>query len=248
MSNNNLNLGNLDFSALLAGAANGSGAPAPAPAPPPPPPALAPAPAPTPAAALQTTQSSSSPSVAWPNMTVNDARENNNIKNFISLLISAEHPNLLKELSHFDPTLHRTIMNVLAENSSSNNGGENSSSSDNDIKKNLEEKVYKAYQEHNVKMSISSASHMVSKKSEEESMRQRLLIDPMDAEANKYFGEKIRLENVQRSYFDMMEQFPESMGKVLMLYVTAEVNGLKFPCFVDSGAQSTIMSSHFADK
>lgn len=70
----------------------------------------------------------------------------------------------------------------------------------------------------------------------------------MDQEANKYFADKIRKENVMDQYMRMMEEFPESMGRVLMLYIDAEVNGTAIQAFVDSGAQSTIMSSKCAER
>jgi len=79
-------------------------------------------------------------------------------------------------------------------------------------------------------------------------MRKALELNPMDAEANKYFGEKIRLENVQRQYEQMMEEYPESMGSVLMLYINCSVNKKPLQVFVDSGAQNTIMSSACADR
>ena len=82
----------------------------------------------------------------------------------------------------------------------------------------------------------------------DDEMRRRLEADPMDAEANRHFGEKIRLSNVQAQYEKMMEEYPESMGRVLMLYIAVEINGRPLQVFVDSGAQSTIMSSECADR
>jgi len=70
-------------------------------------------------------------------------------------------------------------------------------------------------------------------------MEKRLRSNPMDEEANAYFGEKIRKQNVQEQYRQMMDEFPESMGRVLMLYIDAKVNNHPIQAFVDSGAQAS---------
>ncbi|GBG33942.1 DNA damage-inducible protein 1 [Hondaea fermentalgiana] len=79
-------------------------------------------------------------------------------------------------------------------------------------------------------------------------MEARLRTNPMDEEANKYFGEKIQKERIQEQYMQMMQYYPESLSRVLMLYIEVEINGVALQAFVDSGAQSSVMSGKCAEK
>lgn len=79
-------------------------------------------------------------------------------------------------------------------------------------------------------------------------MRQRLSNNPHDIQENAYFAEKIRKENVQRQYEQMMEECPESMGRVLMLYIHCTVKEKPLKVSIDSDAQTTIMWSACAHR
>ncbi|CCI41785.1 unnamed protein product [Albugo candida] len=72
--------------------------------------------------------------------------------------------------------------------------------------------------------------------------------NPLDAQAQIKIEETIRLRNVQQNMEIAMEQMPEAFAHVYMLYIPCEVNDVQVQAFVDSGAQSTIMSSSCAER
>jgi DNA damage-inducible protein 1 len=77
---------------------------------------------------------------------------------------------------------------------------------------------------------------------EKEQALRRIEANPDSEENQKAMMERIRLENIQQNMETAMENMPEAFGRVIMLYVELEINNMPIKAFVDSGAQSTIMS------
>ncbi|EQC40635.1 hypothetical protein SDRG_01716 [Saprolegnia diclina VS20] len=87
-----------------------------------------------------------------------------------------------------------------------------------------------------------------SRKYQEEQELIALNANPFSEEAQAKIEEAIRLGNVQQNMEIAMEEMPEAFGRVSMLYIPTVVNGTPVKAFVDSGAQSTIMSSSCAER
>ncbi|XP_043212059.1 protein DDI1 homolog 2-like isoform X1 [Amphibalanus amphitrite] len=85
--------------------------------------------------------------------------------------------------------------------------------------------------------------------SERERLRLRMLTaDPFDVEAQRLMAEEIRQSNIEANMEAAMEHHPESFGTVVMLYINCRVNGFPVKAFIDSGAQTTLMSSACAER
>ncbi|CAD6247666.1 unnamed protein product [Miscanthus lutarioriparius] len=75
-----------------------------------------------------------------------------------------------------------------------------------------------------------------------------LYADPFDVEAQKKIEAAIRQKGIDENWEAALEHNPESFARVVMLYVDMEVNGVPLKAFVDSGAQSTIISKSCAER
>lgn len=57
-----------------------------------------------------------------------------------------------------------------------------------------------------------------------------------------------RMKEIQRNYEQAMEENPASFASVYMLYVDVVINDVPVKAFVDSGAQTTVMSKECAER
>eukprot|EP01006_Ploeotia_vitrea_P007425 TRINITY_DN17015_c0_g1_i1.p1 TRINITY_DN17015_c0_g1~~TRINITY_DN17015_c0_g1_i1.p1 ORF type:complete len:349 (+),score=61.11 TRINITY_DN17015_c0_g1_i1:121-1167(+) len=73
-------------------------------------------------------------------------------------------------------------------------------------------------------------------------------VDEQDPEYQRKLQERIEQENIAANYESAIENNPESFARVIMLYINCEVNNVPMKAFVDSGAQSTIMSRGCAER
>ena len=110
------------------------------------------------------------------------------------------------------------------------------------------EKAVEIWRADMVKNSLRGATALSQVFHKEKDFKQRLQTNPNDSAAKEYFNQKDRQKLVNEQYRQAMQEYPESMGRVLMLYITAKINNKPLQAFVDSGAQATIMSKKCAER
>lgn len=77
-------------------------------------------------------------------------------------------------------------------------------------------------------------------------MKQKLINNPNDNIAMEYFNKKESQKLIDIQYHQMMEEYPEALGRILMLYINVKINNVHIQAFCDSGALATIISKTIA--
>ncbi|SOV18661.1 DNA damage-inducible protein 1, putative [Plasmodium sp. DRC-Itaito] len=85
-------------------------------------------------------------------------------------------------------------------------------------------------------------------KQKEQEMYENALKNPLSEDSQKYIYENIYKNEINNNLALAQEHFPEAFGVVFMLYIPVEINKHSVHAFVDSGAQSSIMSKKCAEK
>mmetsp|Transcript_22242 Transcript_22242/g.27193 ORF Transcript_22242/g.27193 Transcript_22242/m.27193 type:complete len:386 (+) Transcript_22242:166-1323(+) len=160
--------------------------------------------------------------VQWDGMSLHDVLENNtNPKNIAAIIRGSE--NIMKELRFHNPKLREAMEKDEA----------------------TAIRELRTYMMMNTARNTMSKISAKNKQTEMENLRRQ---DPNNPEVQRYFADKESDKLVQESYTKMMNEYPEALTKVLMLYIHVEINGVPVQAFVDSGAQTSVISAECANR
>lgn len=169
-----------------------------------------------------TTESNPSTVVYYPGMSLDDAMAyNHHPRAFVTVVRANEH--LWKELNYHNPKLAIKLQQAGSIDAA--------------------EQIWRSEL---VQGSIQAALRQTTQFHQQQDMQRRKEQNPNDPQVMEFFRQQERRQNVQAQYEQMMTEYPESLGRVLMLYIDAKINGHAIQPFCDSGAQMTIMSEKLA--
>lgn len=157
-------------------------------------------------------------------MNVDEVLQNNpNPANAVKVLRA--HPRLLQELNFHTTELATKITNA---------------STDDEAAEHLREFL--------ISSTVNSTMSRLNAQSQERQMRDRVLKNPKDDEASKFIQDLDARHVVDSQYQTVMSEYPETMVSVLMLYIDCKINNTHVQAFVDSGAQTSVMTLACAKK
>ncbi|EAN32415.2 Aspartyl protease family protein [Theileria parva strain Muguga] len=87
------------------------------------------------------------------------------------------------------------------------------------------------------------------KKKEEMEHKKNLMkayLDPLNPESQILIHKEIEKNRIDENLMSAQNYFPESFGRIVMLYIKVEINNVVVKALVDTGAQNTIMSKECA--
>ncbi|CAH8488421.1 unnamed protein product [Schistosoma turkestanicum] len=79
-----------------------------------------------------------------------------------------------------------------------------------------------------------------------EELENLLSADALNPAVQERIAELIKQKNIDMQMENALEYYPETFGQVSMLFINCKIKGHHIKAFVDSGAQSTIMSENCA--
>lgn len=112
--------------------------------------------------------------------------------------------------------------------------------------------LYEAIVQGNVESIRNYVKQDMEQRKAEFERQQRLYIEaatnPLTEEAQKFIAESIRNNQIRANYEMSRAYLPESVRNVCMLYIPIELHKTKLKAFIDSGAQSSLISKRCAEK
>ncbi|XP_952582.1 DNA-damage inducible protein ddi1-like, putative [Theileria annulata] len=114
------------------------------------------------------------------------------------------------------------------------------------------QELYKAVQSKNTEEVYKIVKKEYEEKKKEEMEHKKKLmkayLDPLNPESQILIHKEIEKNRIDENLLSAQNYFPESFGKIVMLFIKVEINNVVVKALVDTGAQNTIMSRECASQ